>query len=348
MRNFSLALVAIMFFSSSKTQAEVFVASKMATEPTTQNVIVYAGRYQAIPLQGGSVNKSYKITINTGNEVYRDLTAYIVDEDNLTSFKQGYRFRGTGYSKAQTPFVIEETVLDAKNRYLLIDNTYAMLIKKKVQFTVETKFELTNEQQENTKKLFSGMYAALKKDLIFPDFDIHIEPCGIANAYSESTKGDIHLCSELIDQLTKAGNEKALFGVFLHEIGHSVLNLWGIPGHNNEDIADEFSTYSFMSSGPNGYQYLDATLQFWQGRNSANEAINMLQNGDRHSLSIQRMRNIKENMLAGEPFIKRWNRLLYEHFTDKALDDVVKKPTPGADVELATKILNSRNSQFVR
>lgn len=346
MKNLRLVLLALMFFCSTQTKAEVFVAAKMATEPTTENVVVYAGSYKAIPLgQGSNANKSYKITVNTGNEVYRDLTAFIVDEENLVSFKQGYRFRGAGYSKAQTPFVIEETVSDAKNRYLLIDNTYAMVIKKKVNFTVETKFELTAEQQENTKKTFSSMYAGLKKNLIFPDFNIHIEPCGEANAYSESTKGgDIHFCSELMDQLARSGNEKALVGIFLHEVGHSLLGLWGLPNNNNEDTADEFSTYILMSGGPNGYQYLDASLQFWQNKNSASEALNMLQNGDRHSLSIQRMRNIKENMLTGEAFIKRWNRLVYDHHTDEALNDVIKKPMPGADIELATKILSQRNN----
>lgn len=134
-----------------------------------------------------------------------------------------------------------------------------------------------------------------------------------------------------------------MLSVFLHEVGHSLLSLWGMPGNNNEDIADEFSTYVLMSGGPNGYQYLDASLQFWQNRNSANEALNILQNGDRHSLSIQRMRNIKENMISGEAFIKRWNNLLYEHYTDNALNEVIKKPVPGADVELATKILIQRS-----
>ncbi|MDD2932568.1 MAG: DUF4344 domain-containing metallopeptidase [Methylotenera sp.] len=348
MQYLSLVLIFFMFFGSAPVQAEVFVAPKMATEPITENVVVNAGTYKVIPLGNiGNANQSYKITINTGNEVYRDLTAFIVDSDNLVSFKLGYRFKGTGYSKAQTPFIIEETAPDTKNRYLVIDNTYAMVIKKKVQFTIETKFDLTAEQQEKTKKLFSGIYAGLKKNLIFPDFDIHIKPCAMANAYSETTNGNIYFCSELIDQIARNGNDKAFISIFLHEAGHSLLNLWGIPGYNNEDIADEFSTYILMSGGPNGYQFLDASLQFWQGRNSAGEALNMLQNGSRHSLSIQRMRNIKENMLAGETFIKRWNKLLYEHSTDEALGDVIKKPMPGADVELATKILNSRNYQLI-
>lgn len=321
-----------------QSKAEVFVSADMTTNPVSLQITVNAGSYQAIPLPStGNLNDYFKITINTHNAVYKDLTAFIVDEENLTSFKQGYRYKGIGYTKAQTPFVVQGSINSPEQKYLLIDNTYAALIKKKVSYTIEAKFEASAEQRENTKKLFSKMYAGLRKDLMFPDFNIYTEPCGSANASSETSTGNIYFCSEMIDLLAKNNNEKAFLGIFLHEVGHSLLGLWGIPGNNNEDIADEFATYSLMSGGPNGYAYLDATLQFWQNRNSAAEALNMLQNGDRHSLSIQRMRNIKENMLTGEPFIKKWNRLIYQHHTDEALFNVIKKPLPGADIELAKK-----------
>lgn len=165
--------------------AEVYVASTMATDPVQQSTIVLAGKYEVIQLPGmGSANDFYKITMNTKNAVYRDVTAFIVDEENLISFKQGYRYSGLGYSKAPTPFVIEGSLSSTGKKYLLIDNTYAALIKKKIDFTVESKFELDQAQQEKIKNFFSAYYAGLKKNLIFPDFDIHIEQCGKANAFS--------------------------------------------------------------------------------------------------------------------------------------------------------------------
>ena len=343
MRNLCFIFVVIISLYSLQTKAEVFVSADMTTDPVSQYTIVNAGSYQVIPLPSTTnFNDYYKITINTHNAVYRDLTAFIIDEENLTSFKEGYRYKGIGYSKAQTPFILQGSINSPSQKYLLIDNTYAGLINKKVSCTLEAKFEASAEQRENTKKLFSKMYTSLKKDLIFPDFNIYIEPCDNANALSETKTGNIHFCSEMFDLLVKNNNEKAFLGVFLHEVGHSLLGLWGIPGNNNEDIADEFATYILLSGGPNGYAYLDATLQFWQNRNSAAEALNIMQNGDRHSLSIQRMRNIKENMLTGEAFIKKWNRLIYDHHTDVALNDVIKEPTRGADVELATKVLAQR------
>ena len=343
MKEICLIFVVIIGLFSLQSNAEVFVSADMTTDPVSQSMTVNAGSYLAIPLPSTSnLNDYYKITINTNNAVYRDLTAFIVDDENLTSFKQGYQYRGIGYSKAQTPFILQGSINSPNQKYLIIDNRYAALINKKVSYTLEAKFQASEEQRENTKKLFSKMYTSLKKDLIFPDFNIYVEPCGNANASSETVTGNIYFCSEMMDLLAKNNNEKAFLGIFLHEVGHSLLGLWGIPGNNNEDIADEFSTYMMMSAGPNGYAYLDATLQFWQNRNSAAEALNMLKNGDRHSLSIQRMRNIRENMLTGEAFIKRWNRLIYEHHTDEALNEVIDKPMPWADVELAAKILSQR------
>ena len=98
-----------------------------------------------------------------------------------------------------------------------------------------------------------------------------------------------------------------------------------------------------MSSGPSGYALLDRSLEFWQGRDSTAEAMNMLKNGDRHSLSIQRIRNIKENMQRGESFIKRWNQSIYQHETSEALNKVVSNPQYGDDVVLARSILEQRS-----
>jgi hypothetical protein len=203
---------------------------------------------------------------------------------------------------------------------------------------------LDQAAQEKIERAFSNLYAGLKKQLIFPDFNIRIEPCGQVNAYSETFgSGDIHYCTEMISYISKTNNQGAFTAIFLHEVGHTLLGLWGIPGNNNEDIADEFSTYILMSAGPNGYALLDRSLEFWANRDSTAEALNMLKNGDRHSLSIQRLRNIKENMQRAESFIQRWNKLVYEHITTEALNKVVSNPQHGDDVELARTIIDQRN-----
>lgn len=326
--------------------AEVFVFPVMATDAVINNYIVSPGSFQIIQLPGkGSVQDTYSIKIDAANAIYKDITAYIIDQQNLSLYQRGYPFRGIGYQKAIAPFVIQGSTQTLGPKYLILDNRYAAIISKKLNISVEAKLPLDLTEQQKIEKTFAQLYANLKINLIFPDFNIHVEPCGQANAFSESFgTGDVHYCTELISQLARTNNQGAFTAIFLHEVGHSLLGLWGIPGNNNEDIADEFSTYVLMSSGPSGYALLDRSLDFWQNRDSVSEAANIIQNGDRHSLSIQRIRNIKENMQRGESFIKRWNQLIYQHATEKALNKVINNPSYGDDVDLAQNVLKQRHN----
>jgi len=88
---------------------------------------------------------------------------------------------------------------------------------------------------------------------------------------------------------------------------------------------------------------LKQSLDFWRNRDSMSEARNMIIKGDRHSLSIQRVRNIQENMKRGDEFIKRWNRAIYPHMTSDALSGIISNPKSYSDVGFAEQILRERN-----
>lgn len=111
-----------------------------------------------------------------------------------------------------------------------------------------------------------------------------------------------------------------------------------MPGNNNEDIADEFATYMLMQT-PSGPKLLDRSLEFWQANDSKSEADHIIKYGDRHSLSIQRIRNIKENLSNGKSFAARWNNLIYPHMTQEMLNQIISNPTPNSDIELARSTL---------
>lgn len=334
-----------LFLISFSGNAEVYVSPVMATDAIHNNYVVGPGALQVIQLPSKGTNQdNYLVKINASNAIYKDITAFIVDQHNLLLYQNGRPFRGIGYQKAIAPFVIQGSTNTPGPKFLILDNRYATIIAKKLNISIEAKFPLDFAEQEKTKKIFADLYAELKKNLNFPDFDIYVKPCGEVNAYSESFgTGNVHYCTELISQLSRTNNIGAFTAIFFHEIGHSLLGLWGIPGNNNEDIADEFSTYMLMSSGPSGYALLDRSLEFWMNKDSYAEAMHMLHNGDRHSLSIQRIRNIKENIQRGEEFIGRWNKLIYQHATNDALNRVTKNPRYGDDIELAQKILAQRN-----
>lgn len=338
----TLAITAILV--STKVVAQVTVSPVMALDQQVSNFVVNAKSMQVIPLPtSGSHQDAYRIKIDASNAIYKDITAYILDQKNLLMYQSGQTFSGLGYQKAIAPFIIQGSIPFKGPKFLILDNRYASIIAKKVNITIEAKLPLTSSQQQKTQQSFEELYANLKKKLIFPDFNIRVEPCGQINAFSDSFgSGDIHYCTETISYLSRTNNAGAFTAIFLHEVGHSLLGLWGVPGNNNEDIADEFATYVLMSSGPNGYALLNRSLEFWEGRDTSAEIQNMLTSGDRHSLSVQRIRNIKENMQRGEAFIKRWNTLIYPHVTEEALNAIVQNPSYGDDVALAEKIISER------
>ena len=328
--------------------AEVIVSPVMATDAIMNNYVVQAGALQVIPLPSKGSQDSYLIEINATNAVFKDITAYIVDQQNLYLYQAGQPFRGIGYQKAIAPFSIQGSIPAGGSKFLVLDNRYAAIIAKKINIAVKARFPLDTSEQEKIRQSFEQLYTSLQKNLIFPDFNIRVEPCGQVNAYSESFgSGDIHYCTETISNLAHSNNQGAFAAIFYHEVGHSLLGLWGIPGNNNEETADEFATYILMSGGPTGYALLERSLEFWQSRDSVAEAQNMLVNGDRHPLSIQRIRNIKENMQRGESFIRRWNQLIYQHATDDALNKIALRPSYGDDATLAKNTLKQRQQALL-
>lgn len=340
-----VALFVLTMMMASVVDAEIIVRSIASPEEVTNDYAVPPGQYMVIALPGsGGPKTGYRINISSNNAIYRDITAFLVDAANLSLFKSGQQFQGLGFQKKVAPFTISEETKTLGQYYLILDNSYARLIQKKLRVSIKAAIQMDSSAQQAMKTTMGNFYAALKKGLVFPDFNIYIEPCGQTNAFSETFgSGAIHICTEIIDNLNKANNKGAFTFILLHELGHSVLGLWGVPGNNNEDLADEFATY-FLMQNDASIRMLEQSLDFWRNRDSMSEARNMIIEGDRHSLSIQRVRNIQENMKRGDEFIKRWDRAIYPHMTSEALSEIVSHPKSYSDVGLAKQVLKDRTN----
>ena len=342
------AVLIVLLLISGTVNAGVVVMPVTALEAVTTSYTVNPGGYVAIPLPALSGEKNaYKITINVSNSVYKDITAYFVDEENMRLFTQHTNYKGIGVSRKVAPFSIDAVTETVGQHYLILDNTYALIIAKKIAVTVQLAYPMTEREKIAYSAQFTAMYNALKKVFVVTDFNIIVKPCGQVNAFSESTTtGNIGFCTELVDHLAKSRNDGAFFFIFFHEVGHSLLGLWGVPGNNNEDFADEFATYIMMQN-ERGPELLMSALEFWQEKDSKAEAQNIIQNGDRHSLSVQRIRNIKENLNNQKSFSTRWNNLLYPHMTQEALSQFISNPTASSDTVLAKSILKRLKSDEV-
>lgn len=109
----------------------------------------------------------------------------------------------------------------------------------------------------------------LKKQIVLP-FDIQVvfEECGDADAYYDKYTHEITVCYELVETYyylfprrlnqRTARNEaakSATVSIFLHELGHALIDAWELPiTGREEDAADQFATLWLINRVPEGEQ----------------------------------------------------------------------------------------------
>jgi len=145
---------------------------------------------------------------------------------------------------------------------------------------------------------------AVSASYVLPKFKVRVQPCGFINAYSTP---DVIICTELFADLWRKNLTDALQPIIFHEMAHSLLYLWGLPGFDNEDIADEFAA-AFLARYTPGP--LVEYIKWLENKDSVTEAVIQITSGSRHTISIQRARNMREAMKNPEELMARWGRLL--------------------------------------
>lgn len=334
MRN-ALFLIVLLFAQPALAQVHVY---PNITFTINKQVNVPPRHYKAIPIANAQPGDQFDISLNIRNAVYRDISAFVTDETNLNLYHQGLPFKHVGPGRRNAPIHISAKAWSYGTYYLVLDNQYANFITKKAEFQAEIHTRMPAKVQAGLRKALTKEYEKLQSKFIFPSFDINVRPCGQSNAFSNP---NITICSELLLQMAREKAGGALEAIFLHELGHTLLNLWGMPGYDNEDIADEFSAVLTLQQ-PGGEKALDQELEWFSSQSSVAEANNMLAHGDRHALSIQRIRNIQRIIQNPKPVIHRWNRFLYPHMTRTALESIIKKPGPYGQSALAQHVLDAR------
>lgn len=325
--------------------AEVYVAPIYVSAPVVRQYSVPANNALVVPLPGGASGDRYRAEISVVGGPFTDISAYILDEENRRLFDAGRGFRGDVQQRAQTPFALTATARRSGPHYLVLDNRYAAIAGKRVSVRFGMAKPMPPALATATKDVFESFYYSIRRDLEFPPFDIRVAPCGVVNAFTNRASGDITICTETISQLLhKTG---ALQGIIAHELGHSLLSLWQLPGAGNEDLADEFAVQLVLRQ-PNGQQIVQEFQEWFAAGNPWMEARAIIEQGDRHSLSPQRIRNIRSWAANPGDLMARWNRLLYPRMTDYALTRIASKPGPHDDVQLARDELARRKSGTAR
>jgi hypothetical protein len=172
------------------------------------------------------------------------------------------------------------------------------------------------DRQIKQEKLLERAADGLNRALILPrDIYLRARDCGEKNAFYNQDDSSVTVCYELMEHfynVFKAGNydDKKAYAmmfdatrfVFLHEIGHALIDTYKLPiTANEEDAADRCSTYINLEElGKEGVNAVLAAAQAFQIESKANTGRpkNM---ADEHLLQEQRFYNSLCMLYGSDP-----------------------------------------------
>lgn len=283
-----------------------------------------AGKCMVQPLglgQGETLYGHYKIKGAVDNR----LDVSLIDERNYALWRAGRRYAyftamsGTVRGVARLRFTVPRSGV----YFALFCNNKALFLDRSVKVTLYTTDSSLSPADIAFRNHLEKQLSAIDELFILPNVHVAVRPCGIANAFSSPA---ITICTELLNSFP-ANIARALSTfVFLHEFSHTALHLWHLPGTNNEDVADEFATALLLMGGHREVVKTAARRWASQAANVRAEALAKITTGDRHSLTIQRARNLHRWMNNDHQLILRWATLLAPHFADSVIESMANDP----------------------
>lgn len=298
------------------------------------------GRYTALPF-AVPANSSFDVRIDIFNQSFADLSVWVCDEISLQRYKNGQPNNCRGYERRKRRIEFRWPVTRGGTYYLVLDNTYASIIKKSVGVSLRLIGSFSEQSRAEMEVALSEMAQEFNAMFNIPEIDFSIRPCGTVNAYSERKSGNITICSELLVQQIVNRRKGSFLATVAHEFGHSLLNHLGLPGWDNEDTVDEFATVFLFWAGQQ--QAAVDWIKDFREADSRAQAQRKLIADIPHELSIQRARNVERVLRNPHPVVARWNRLLYPHLTGVYLRRITGNPGAYHDRALAEEELARRN-----
>lgn len=162
------------------------------------------------------------------------------------------------------------------------------------------------DKQVKREKLLERAADGLNQALILPhDITLKSKDCGNVNAFYDSDDQSVTVCYELMEQFFRDFRSNgydddkayemmfdAIRFVFLHEIGHALIDTYKLPvTANEEDAADRCSSFINLEElGDDGVKAVLAAAEAFQieSKQSSNRSRNM---ADEHLLQEQRFYN---------------------------------------------------------
>ena len=240
---------------------------------------------------------------------------------NLRSAGQAYQhftamsgdINGTATLKFQAP--------SEGNYFAEFCNDKALLLDRIVHVDLYTTRNTLTPEEEQARVASQKAVEMFREHFSLPEFDVNVVPCGVVNAFSDP---NVTICNEIIESFPKAQAAQLFNFVLFHELGHTTLKLWGLPGWDNEDMADEFASSLLLMGNDRDTVLTAANWWLTQSSNIMAEALSKIGIDDRHSLSSQRARNIHGWAEDDGKLVQRWMVLFAPHLSRSALVDSLK------------------------
>ena len=164
------------------------------------------------------------------------------------------------------------------------------------------------EVTENIRKLFILPFEAVDVFYELPEISVFISPCAMEKIFP---KPDIHICTELVADMSSKGLSKALIPIFLNELARFLHARWKLPIDIDEEIADEFAVAILATSIP---ESLEDLIDWLKIKDPITDAVlSILPNKEKFSQSISRARKIRKMFDNPAPAVQRWGHLLSGH-----------------------------------
>jgi len=332
---------------SAEAQSNVYVEPSASL--VNQTVTVAPGQFAAYKLsltRGASFVAVFKVEGGLDNKV----NVWLLDLANFQQYQARQRFMffqgtsgtdGTIQQVARYAVRVPETNL----YYLVVDNQRSQVFPRTVNIYSYAVLPSATEESLKAQRGMEALYEKLKQHFVFQDFRISFKHCGVENAFSEARTGSITLCTELLQKLAGQGLNQAGAWVFFHELGHTLLNLWGQPLWDNEDAADEFAT-AFMLLLQQQKAALEAAQSFSSDAPATQrqQALSKLVLDDRHTLSPQRARNIIRWLNQRDALLRRWARVFVPNMQTNMLLSLDRQQDDWIDHALVRSELAKRNA----
>jgi hypothetical protein len=198
--------------------------------------------------------------------------------------------------------------------------------------TVRTpRFEAIDRQIKEDKVLEKAA-DKLNRTLSLPhDIPLRTKDCGRINAYYDLKEKSITFCYELMEHFYKlyrsAGDSeseansrmnKAINFVFLHELGHALIDSYQLPiTANEEDAADRCSSYICIEElGEEGVQSILAAADAFQLESKMSKSPDPGRMADEHLLKEQRFFNSLCMVYGSDP--EKYSTIVTKGYLPKA------------------------------